>query len=271
MRPHLHGVDHAVILVHDLDRAKETYERLGFTLTPRGYHSLGSQNHCVMFGRDYLELMALPRPHPAFRYFAAFLARGEGVGAIALASDDARAAQAAFVRAGIAADAPLALSRPVGRLGRARFSLVQLPPAQTPGFRAFVCQHHTRRIVWRAPYRRHAIGATALAGIAIASGKADSYARVLGERPRRTADGALISAGPTPFLVSSRAKLCRKLGDTVLPARRAPCVAALFIRVNNRERAAAVLRRGGFAPDRLPDGSLAIGADRAHGVALVFG
>ena len=68
------GLDHAVILVRDLDRARETYERLGFTLTPRGLHSLGSQNHCIMFGRDYLELMALPAaPPPAFRYFAEFL------------------------------------------------------------------------------------------------------------------------------------------------------------------------------------------------------
>ena len=36
MRKHIRGIDHAVILVHDLDRAEDTYTRLGFTLTPRG-------------------------------------------------------------------------------------------------------------------------------------------------------------------------------------------------------------------------------------------
>ena len=77
MFSHVIGLDHAVILVRDLDRARDTYERLGFTLTPRGHHSLGSQNHCIMFERDYLELMALPsEPPDAFQYFADFLKGG---------------------------------------------------------------------------------------------------------------------------------------------------------------------------------------------------
>jgi len=80
MRRHVRGIDHAVILVRDLERARDTYARLGFTLTPRGTHSLGSQNHCIMFGRDYLELMALPKPHPAFQYFFGFSRARRGRG-----------------------------------------------------------------------------------------------------------------------------------------------------------------------------------------------
>jgi len=41
-----------VVLVRDLDRARDTYARLGFTLTPGGLRTLGSQNHCIMFERD---------------------------------------------------------------------------------------------------------------------------------------------------------------------------------------------------------------------------
>jgi hypothetical protein len=37
------------------------------------------------------------------------------------------------------------------------------------------------------------------------------------------------------------------------------------------ETARAALRRAGLAPVELADGSCAVGADRAHGVALVFG
>ena len=103
MLGHVRGIDHAVILVRDLDRARDTYARLGFTLTPRGFHSLGSQNHCIMFGRDYLELMALPATPPAaFRYFADFLAKGEGVGALAFATDDAPPRTPSLTQAGIA-------------------------------------------------------------------------------------------------------------------------------------------------------------------------
>jgi len=235
------GLDHAVILVRDLDRAHDTYRRLGFTLTPRGTHSLGSQNHCIMFGRDYLELMALPAsPPPAFQYFAEFLSRGEGVGALALATDDAEAAHAELTRAGVAADAPLALSRPVESLGEARFTLVQLAPAETPGFRTFVCQHHTRDIVWRPEYQQHALGAQALDAVAVAAPDPDRYRALLGHLP--------VEVIQAP----------------------AAAVTALRIRVADRARAAEALRRGGFSPAALADGTLVVGAGEAHGVALSF-
>src|SRR5271165_5520437 len=51
-------LDHVVVNVRDrIDAGLETYRRLGFTLTPRGYHSLGSMNHLAIFGTDYLELI----------------------------------------------------------------------------------------------------------------------------------------------------------------------------------------------------------------------
>lgn len=241
MRKYVRGLDHAVILVRDLDRAQDSYRRLGFTLTPRGFHSLGSQNHCIMFGRDYLELMALPATPPAaFQYFAEFLARGEGAGALALASDDAAGAYAELTQAGIAAEPPLALARPVKDLGEARFTLVQLPPEQTPGFRTFVCQHHTRDIVWRPEYQRHANGAAGIKSVTIATPDPGRYARVLDGLP----------------VVYSHA-------DT-------PEVAEIRIRVTDRAHAAEVLERGGFSPARLADGSLAVRAGEAHGVALIF-
>ena len=55
-------LDHVVINARDdMDRAADIYTRLGFTLTERGYHSLGSMNHLAMFGTDYLELIAVPK------------------------------------------------------------------------------------------------------------------------------------------------------------------------------------------------------------------
>ena len=133
MRSHVQGIDHVVVLVRDLDKAQKAYARMGFTLTPRGFHTLGSQNHCLMFGGDYVELLAVPKPHPATQYFTDFLATGEGLGAIALATDDAGGLHASLAADGIAADAPLDFSRPVEDLGDARFRIVQLPPDASPG------------------------------------------------------------------------------------------------------------------------------------------
>jgi hypothetical protein len=48
-------------------------------------------------------------------------------------------------------------------------------------------------------------------------------------------------------------------------------MAVLFIRVADRDTAEKTLRAGGLHPTRMPDGSVALGAAEAHGVAIVFG
>jgi hypothetical protein len=54
------AVDHAVVnVLQQMDAAVPRFRALGFTLTERGYHSLGSINHLMMFGDDYLELVGI--------------------------------------------------------------------------------------------------------------------------------------------------------------------------------------------------------------------
>jgi catechol 2,3-dioxygenase-like lactoylglutathione lyase family enzyme len=275
MRPHVQGIDHAVVLVRDLDKAQRAWQRMGFTLTPRGFHTLGSQNHCLMFGPDYVELLAVPRPHPAMQYFTDFLAKGEGLGAIALATNDAGGLYASLAADGIAADAPLDFSRPVEGMGDARFRIVQLPPDASPGCRLFACQHFTRELVWRPEYQRHANGATQIAALAVVAedpeAAAGSYATLLLARPQAIDEGLLVQTGSAPIALASRWKLGHRLHGVGLPLRPRPLVAALFVRVADRARAAGVLRRNGLEPVALADGSFAVSAQDAHGVAVVFG
>jgi catechol 2,3-dioxygenase-like lactoylglutathione lyase family enzyme len=275
MRRHLQGIDHAVVLVRDLDRARDAYARMGFTLTPRGYHTLGSQNHCVMFGRDYLELLAVPKPHPAMQHYSEFLAKGEGLGAVALATDDAGALQAGLAADGIVAEAPLDFARPVGNLGDARFRILQLPPDASPGCRMFACQHFTRELVWRPEYQSHANGALEIAALAVVAedpaAAAARYGQVLGARPQPIAEGLLLQTGSAAIALASRWKLGHRLHGVGLPLRPRPLIAALFVRVADRARAAGVLRRNGLEPIALADGAFAISAQDAHGVAVVFG
>jgi len=278
VRAPISGIDHVVIAVRDLDHAHSVFARLGFTLTPRGVHTLGSQNHCIMFERDYLELLAPPRAHPAMQYYADFLARGDGLAAIALATEDASAAHAALRASGIEAEAPLDFARPVELPGGARdaaFRIVQLPVEQTPGCRTFLCQHFTRDVVWRPEYQRHALGAIGLAGIAVIvedpARTAPQYAKIFDARPQAIAEGLRIDTGSAPIALAARGKLGRRLASVELPARPRPFVAALFIRVADRLAAAETLRRGGFEPIALKDGSHAVHAHEACGVTLVFG
>jgi 4-hydroxyphenylpyruvate dioxygenase-like putative hemolysin len=158
--PPLH-IDHAVIAVRDLDAAAARCRELGFTLTPRGTHSIGSQNHCIMLGSTYIELLVAPLPHPWLEYYRAF---GEGLAAIALSTDDADAAYRQFEDAG--AKPPMDLARPVEG-GVARFRLVQIEGAP----QVFICQHLTRELVWRPEWQRHANGATELVQVSLPAKK----------------------------------------------------------------------------------------------------
>jgi len=85
------GVDHAVVVVKDLDKAAENWKRLGFTVSPRGTHSakMGSGNYTIMLGSDYIELLGVLVETEHNAPTRAFLARrGEGIERIAFTAVD---------------------------------------------------------------------------------------------------------------------------------------------------------------------------------------
>jgi len=278
VRKHVKGIDHAVIAVRDLDGTQDTFRRMGFTLTPRGHHTLGSENHCVMFGHDYFELLMVPQRLPGREYYYDFARIGDGLAAIALKTDNARGAYGELSAAALAPSDPVDFSRPVqlpDGTRAASFRITQLGLEQTPGGQVFLCQHFTRDVVWRAEYQTHANTATGLAAIAILSADvaatAAAYARLFDVKPAAIAEGLLISTGDTPIAIVSEAALAKRLPGVWISARHQPHMAALFIHVADRSQAERALRAGGLNPMRMPDGSVAVGAAEAHGVAIVFG
>jgi len=278
MRKHIKGIDHVVIAARNLDAISDSYARMGFTLTPRGDHTLGSQNHCVMFGHDYFELLTVPQRLPGREYYYDFARIGDGVAAVALKTDNARGAYGELSAAALAPSEPVDFSRPVQlALGarNASFRITQLGLEHTPGGQVFLCQHFTRDIVWHPEYQSHANTATGLAALAILSGDvrttAAAYERLFDAKAKTIAEGLLINTGDTPIVVVSEQALARRLPGVWIGARHQPCYAALFIRVADRNAAEKALRAGGLHPTRMPDGSVAIGAAEAHGAALVFG
>jgi len=57
-------LDHVVINVaSQLDEASEIYRRLGFQLSERGHHTLGSSNHLAIFDESYLDCDLFSRHH----------------------------------------------------------------------------------------------------------------------------------------------------------------------------------------------------------------
>src|SRR3954453_23581847 len=164
------GLDHVIVAVRDLERARMGWTRLGFTLTPRGRHlEQGTANYCVMFGRDYLELLGFVKPDEHAQRLEAFLARREGPMAVAFAPEGPpEAAAEALAALGLHPSEPRALGRqlelPEGTVVP-RFSLMTLPPDETPALDCFLCAHRTpelgRRREWLAPPN----GVTGLRGV----------------------------------------------------------------------------------------------------------
>ena len=170
------AIDHIVFNTRDrTDAAADFFLRAGFIVTPRGYHTLGSINHTVVFGSDYLELLGYPPGQPpALR--PELVTRPPGLMATVMAADDADATRAALVARGMRPRPVQSFSRPVdlgagrqsGHHGDARFRVTRLEPDAVPGTWFYFCQHLTRELVWRPEWQAHPNGATGVAGIDIA-------------------------------------------------------------------------------------------------------
>jgi hypothetical protein len=283
MRQHVQGIDHVVIAVGDIAEAASAFGRLGFTLTPRGRHTTGSENHCIMFDRDYFELLAVPVRHPVTQYYQEFLANGDGLAAIALATDDARAFHDELAADGIPADAPVDFSRPVELPGgpvNASFRITQLATGAAPAGRVFACQHFTRDAVWRPEYLQHANQVTGLARLvgvadpAQLQGVAARYAAIFGVAPQPGAVGGQpsfeVATGNTPLVFTTAGGLAQLLPGLGMRPRPQPCLAALSFRTASLTAAREVLRANRVPFVDLSAQALAVAPRHGHGVALVF-
>ena len=198
------GIDHAVVMVKDLDAAAENYRRLGFTVSPRGTHSphMGSGNYTIMFDPDYMELLGVLTPTEHNAPARAFLdKRGEGIERIAFTAVDSAAGAEEIRARGFEPVGPVDFERPVslpdGTQSAAKFRVFQWPVAEAPGgVRIFACQHKTRETVWIPELMRHANAAKRLKQVLIASpdpaDEAAHLSRLIDREPRKEEDGAVV-------------------------------------------------------------------------------
>src|SRR5689334_10222127 len=65
------GIDHIVIVVHDLDKAISDYSSLGFTVVPGGEHADGITHNALVAFADgaYLELVAFKQEAPQHFFY----------------------------------------------------------------------------------------------------------------------------------------------------------------------------------------------------------
>lgn len=197
------GIDHAVVMVKELDKAAENYRRLGFTVSPRGTHSvhMGTGNYTIMFDPDYMELLGVLAATELNAPARAFLdKRGEGIERIAFTAVDSAAGAEEIRARGLEPIGPTDFERPVplpdGAVSAAKFRTFMWPTAEAPGgVRIFACQHKTRETVWIAELMKHANAAKRIRQTLIATPEpakeAAHLGRLIDREPATDADGAV--------------------------------------------------------------------------------
>ncbi len=269
-------LDHVVVNARDkLDEAQAVYTRLGFTLTPRGHHSLGSANHLAIFGTDYLELIGIPSPGAARQDI---MADPRGLNGLVFGTEDSAAVYASLSASGVPCTAPNEFSRPVELPGGARdavFRTVHIQPAEGRPGRIYFCHHLTRELVWRDEWRHHANGTVGVARAVIASDEpallGDLFARMFGPDAVRIVTGGIsLVVGLQRFDVLGHAMVADQLGSAAGEAAGRPhYMAALTLRTLGLDQAAEAFAAGAV-PVLREAGRILVPAGAAMGCPLEF-
>jgi catechol 2,3-dioxygenase-like lactoylglutathione lyase family enzyme len=206
------GIDHLVLAVRDLDKARAFYEALGFTLTPRAFHPWGTANHLVQLNGCFLEILGIAEPakipphKPGDFSFGAHnrdvLAKREGMSMLVFQSHDARRDQAEFAAAGVQTYAPFDFGReaklPDGGTARVAFSLAFVTDPRMPDAAFFTCQQHSPKYFWKREYQLHANGARTIAEVIMVApdppALAEFFAKLQGKESVRADGGKLTVA-----------------------------------------------------------------------------
>ncbi|MFS7358112.1 VOC family protein [Rahnella inusitata] len=200
LRPQL---DHVVINVAEqLNHSEQQFRRLGFHLTARGHHSLGSSNHLAIFDENYLELLGYEpgNVHTRTDLWQAPL----GLTGLVWKTQNSAAVYQHLQNQNIAGSPPAEFFRPValndGTSPNARFRTVPLAAERVPNGRSFFCHHLTPELVWRNEWQHHPNGVADITGFVISAADPQAAARVYGElfcaeALQSGADGVILRAG----------------------------------------------------------------------------
>ena len=271
-------LDHVVINARDdMDKAADTYRALGFTLTERGYHSLGSMNHLAMFGTDYLELIAIPKGATSGRMD--LLQFPAGLNGLVFGSEDSTVTYNELTKAGVPIEAPVEFTRPVkftGGEGDARFRTVRMKAGVVPYGRVYYCHHFTRDLVWRDEWRHHVNGTVAVARALIVepdpAAASKLYADMFGpDNVRDIKGGKTVIVGNSRFDIVTEATLKAEFGDCAPdPEGRKAYMAGLTFRTVSLARVARTLQDGKIAGVVRDDKRVVVPAKQAFNAVLEF-
>lgn len=271
------GLDHVVIMVHgDLDEAAICYEKMGFVLTPRGHHSLGSSNNLAIFKDNYLELLGFEAGKELAR--PELMETPRGLTAVVWRCPDPLAVTARMQETGLKGDAPMDFVRPVETgegVFDAAFTVVHLPKIGFAEGRSFFCHHKTPDLVWREEWQGHENGALNVSEFVLAGGDPAEalglFDTLFGPGLPYEIEGGLAMDAAEAQVVALTAEAGKaRFGSSVeVPSEGQARMVALGVLTSSLDMARAALTGGGVAFEDLGS-RLRVGADAAFGLAIEF-
>ena len=282
MKNGITGVDHPVIAVRDMAGARVVYERLGFTVAPRGSHiEWGTGNWCIMFADDYLELRGIVDAKKECHGLDRFLERRQGLMGVALATANVEECHDLLVDSGLHPG-------PVRQLKRnfelaegtvqPRFSLCFLDETEAPGLMSVVLlEHLTPELIRRPDWLRHANGARGVASMTAVvedlETAAAAHARLFGaEAVRRDGRRLVIETGAntTIRVVEPSDAETLSAGVAVDAAIEPPGLVSLTLAVDDADATARHLAHGRVEFARLGNSTIRVAPQETCGVLLEF-
>ncbi|HAU5563677.1 TPA: VOC family protein [Serratia fonticola] len=271
-------LDHVVINVADrLDEASALFRRLGFQLTERGHHSLGSSNHLAVFGDNYLELLGFEAGRASLRQDV--WQSPIGLSGLVWKTDDADAVWRYLESQDIDGNQPARFFRPVqlpdGNEEQARFRTVPLRAALVPNGRSFFCQHETPHAVWQDAWRQHPNGVTDIIEFVVVAqdpaAAAQPYSRLFGANALTACqEGAFVlKAGVATIRFAAADYVTQRFAGLPLAYNGSARMAALSLRSTDLRKVKASLLLGDI-PFLEEESALIVSAEHAFGVALRF-
>jgi Glyoxalase-like domain len=267
-------LDHVVIDVRDqIDEAMRCFAALGFQLTPRGRHTLGSVNHLAMFATDYLELLGFAEDGATRLEIMRFPA---GLNGLVFKTGDADLVHREAQAAGLPVLPVQAFSRPVTLAGvsqDARFRTTRLDADKIAMGRVYFCEHRTPELVWRPEWQTHPNSAREIASVVVATADprrtGELFRALFGADAVPDGQRCLIAAGTAQVELVPPSAVIEEFGEAAAqPAGRAEYMAALAVRVGSLAAAAQRLRA--VPGVRIEPHRVVVPAAAAFNTTLVF-
>ncbi len=243
-------------------------------MTPIGRQPFGTANHLAQLQGSFIELVGVvdpgrvvPMSDGHFSFSAQverFLGAREGMCMLVLTTADARADAHEWRTRGLQVYEPFHWSRPAiqpdGSETTVAFTLSFATDPAMPEIAFFTCQQHNPEMFWKPEYQAHGNGARAIAEVTLVAETPAAHgaflSRLIGDAdPVEEAGGIRVTTGEGDIRVQTPAAFAARFPDAdPVDASAGPRFAAASVRVDDPERAAGCLGRGGVPFSRGDDG-----------------